>query len=599
MNKKILNIILSMGFLSLCVSTFIAHQNPASSYEISIYKGTPSIVWGGVCLALLLSIIVSIFHDEKTTLDIGIGLGLSSITVIVALPIIRGYHYVGEGDSLTHLGYTRNISTGAQSITDITYPAVHTIGSIISKVTYIDLPHSLLITMIVFILLFVFFIPLLIRIISSNLESILIGTFSGFLLLPVNHIAVHMTIHTTSQAIMFAPVVLYLFITSMVRNKDSYIVLFLITSAMYTLLHIQQAANFLLLFGSIAVLQAFFNKINLSDNVVKWDDTFDFRIVYIFVTIFGLMFWVWVMDSSSFYGNLVGFIVALLTETQAAESVATRTGSLGAVGGTIGEVFFKMFLIPLIYCLLAGLLMMISFLAILVDINPSFERILPNSILGKKVVFYMSSGFIPIMCLFAAYLIGGISDQYFRHYGFMMVIVTIIGSISLGNIIHNTRSRSNQDSKYIFVAFLFIIFCFSLPVMFSSPYIYQDSDHVSESQMNGYDTIFQYEDGHSLFDFVRSPAPMYRNAVQGVPSDDWRHNDRFPREGVPDHFADQNLDSHYDNSVYIPVTAADRMRETELFNGFRFDSSDFEYLDSNEDINKVYSNEGVDLYRIE
>jgi len=70
-------------------------------------------------------------------------------------------------------------------------------------------------------------------------------------------------------------------------------------------------------------------------------------------------------------------------------------------------------------------------------------------------------------------------------------------------------------------------------------------------------------------------------------------------DGIPDHFDNRTLRTYYEEPVYIPVTEADRVRDPELWNGFRFSDADFEYLETEPGINKVQSNGGYTLYRVE
>ena len=107
-----------------------------------------------------------------------------------------------------------------------------------------------------------------------------------------------------------------------------------------------------------------------------------------------------------------------------------------------------------------------------------------------------------------------------------------------------------------------------------------------------------YENEQNQFDYIRSPAPTYRNAVEGR-HDDWRQDPRFPREGIPDHFANHSLNTYYTENTYLTITDSDKQRETELFNGFRFNESDFAYLYESDSTNKIYNNNGMSLYMVD
>lgn len=99
-----------VGCLALFTALVVANRTPASGYELSIYQSTPTLVWIGLGIALAVAVLVGLTAPRDTrTHDSALLLGGSAALAIVALPILRGYTFLGGGDSLSHVGWAREI----------------------------------------------------------------------------------------------------------------------------------------------------------------------------------------------------------------------------------------------------------------------------------------------------------------------------------------------------------------------------------------------------------------------------------------------------------------------------------------------------------
>ncbi|NUE03528.1 hypothetical protein HUB97_13650 [Halorubraceae archaeon YAN] len=583
--------------MAIATATAAAYRQPATSYELSTYTATPILFWICVSAALLISIVVIYSFSGSRDRMLGATLSGLSMTAIVSLPVMRGYHYLGEGDALSHLGTARDMNASFMDVTDNRYPAIHTLGSIFSDATGLELYHSFMILVVVFTLCFFIFIPLTVRELTSDSRLAYIGIYSGFLLLPINHLSAAPFIHPTSQALMYAPVVVFLFIAVYRKSMWKYSFLFLLVSTMLVFLHLQQAANFVLFFGTIATLQLGRFVLTNKQTVTSG------HLVYPLAGAFALVFWLWVQDIETFWTSVVETILVPFTESQTAESTATRSVSLEQVGGSLLEVFLKLFLVPLIFSIFSGILMLgVALRSTGLSVAHSMQQVFTADVKTERVLLlYFIGGFITVSGLFIAYLVGGISDQYFRHFSFLMVLVTILGSITLGRAMLSLGHRwSSLTARWTLSAVVVVFLILTIPVVFSSPYFYYTSNHVTQAQMNGYETTFINQEDSIPFDDVRSDTSRYGNAIQGrdIPREDY-YRENEPRGGIPDHFAEQSLREYYEQRMYVPITDADRIRDPILWDGFRFSHDDFRYLDNEPGINKVQSNGGYDLYFIE
>lgn len=565
--------LLSVAFLVLGAAILVAYFNPATSYELSIYAGTPIAVWIGICFSLFIALVLS-FTSNGYNQRVAWFLAGTSFLVITMLPLIRGYYHLGEGDTMSHIGIVRDLATGVLNPLNLSYPGVHLISLFTKEILAVPITQSFYYTTYSFVILFMVFVPLSVRLILSDRLSMSISLFAAILLLPVNLISVHMNVHPTSQAILFMGLLIYIFITYVENNDHRYMFILPVVSLAILMLHPQQAANFLLLLGVAGVVQ-------LIPVMRKGVVPGKIRAVHVQTSIFFIMFWVW-FRSSGFVQDFSRFVVSLLTFSQeVAGEVDQRSGSLTELGSGPEELFVKLFLVSIIFCLMAGVYMAILLL----------NTFLLEKETDNDAVLYLTFGLFPISILFFLYIIANVTTQYFRHLGFIMVLITIIGVVGLRKFIDSllpSKRTAKTAIVIIFIAFLSL----SLLVVYPSPYIYQETGHVPKAQVNGYETAFNHYDEGTEFLFLRSATDRYAD---------------FHSEGgttsptavvAPDHFADQNLANHYEESKYVTVTANDRRLGLEVYNGLRYSQEDFQYLDTDPTVSRVQSSGNFDLYLV-
>ena len=588
-------LLLLLGFVALALGIGVAYLNPATGYELSIYRETPVPFWVLASFALVVSILIVFSTSKRRVRVLGTILGGLSMVTIVSLPLIRGYHYVGEADALSHLGAAKALDPGIMLATESRYPIVHFLGLILRDATGLELYHAMMILIVVFVVCFFIFVPLVVKQFTNHTLTVYIGLYSGFLLLPINHLAPGYRIHPTSQAILFAPAFLFVFFRLYKKRNTRHSLLFLPLAPMFVLLHPQQAANLLAFVGVVAVMQIGYDLLTGHGLAHRsgW--------VVPEVTYFGVVFGLWVGGLPVFEKNAARVIDTLQGGGQFASSTAVRSISLETVGGSLVEVFFKLFLVSVVFIVLTGLLFLLVVRRYVVSTSlPPIERVVPDGGTDGILLLSVFGGLVPVGVLFLLYLVGGISDQYFRHLGMLMVFATILGSITIGRALRwCSRHWSWSAARHSVVIVLILLTALSLPVVYVSPYMYDASNHVTEAQIHGYETTFENQADSIAFDDVRSPVFRYGHAIQSTvrPMEAYYYNENTT--GIPDHFNNRSLRSLYVDPVYVPVTEADRIRDPVLWEGFRFNHEDFDYLDTEPGIHKVQGNGGYDLYLIE
>lgn len=579
---------LALGFLVLGGAVMLAYWTPAETYELSIYAATPTLFWIGIGVALFTSLVVAIGLDGYGRAP-ALGLGGSAFAIVAALPLIRGYHFYGDADSLTHLGYLRDIHTGTTTLEQFFYPGLHSLALVLSEGTGFSQERSLLFVVFVTAVVFVLFVPLVVRALVEDDFAVSLGVFAAMMLLPINHISTHyIEPHSMSQTILLFPLALYLLVIYVQSDADLLSVtpigvLVALVSIATVLYHPLQAAMLVLLYVTAVVLQVVCRRYGEGHTIANH------RPVYGQAAFLIAVYGVWTLGKRTFWNT--ADVVAreahefLFTgEAQAGEVVGVQSTSLAAIGVSLGEVFLKLFLVSALFAVLAGVLVLRSVL-------DRFD--------GREAG---SEYFAAALFLFApaslVLFVGDVSKLSFRLQGSIMVIVTILGTVALYRFISNRST--GEVTRVIRVAVLIVIalmLVHSLLIMYTSPYMYHGNRQVSDAQLSGYENSFEMGEPGVNYAGVRGGPGRYMQAVYGV-------------EGVPDSMdlghhkhrsdiTDQNLvqiGNHYDDDQYVVVSKRDYERELGAYRSLRYSRSQLDSVRTQRDVHRVRSNGPFRLY---
>lgn len=601
-HRPVLTGALAVGFAALAAAILAAHAAPASAYELSIYHATPTAFWAGVGIALFAAIFVAFDATGSRLRSGALLLGGAAIFSIAALPVLRGYHFYGRGDSLTHWGWVRFLSDGEVAFFDLLYPGIHTVATFTADALGVTFPRAIMLVVLVFALLYLLFVPLAAAALDSR-AALVVGAFAAFLFLPINDVSVFFMAHPSTQAIMFFPVVLYLVLRFVTGNTDGPVLrspfgaLLAATLVAFVFVHPQQSANALLLVGTISLVQFGYRRFRRDHPIGHH------RPLYAHTGILAAAFLLWTPRHPTAGGAIQGLLTRLRTfDFQPAAEAGQRGTSLTAIGGSIEELFVKMFLVSAIVSVLAGGLMLANLLGWLDNDKPH----------ANAAITYLSFGLVPVFGLFVLLLLTGYGTIHFRVIGFMMVVVTVLGAVAVARGIGRLGELISPNASWSVAAVAFaLLLAASVPVMFASPYIYQNSDHVTERQVDGYATAFDHREEGVLFTGIRSPGIRFGDAV--LPYEDRSHFARpgsFERPayagpslygtlGEDRAFSARAAQTRFDRPHYLPVTVTDREREVEAYGEIRFSGQGFESLDSTPGVHRVHSNGGFELYLVE
>lgn len=604
---------MSAGFAALAVALVVAYENPATGYELSVYDGTPLGFWLGFAVALVVSVFAALLTRDGTHRGLALALGGCSITAFAALPVVRGYFLYGSGDSLTHVGWIREMALGHLEPLDLIYPGIHTMTVFTSRLAGYRLERAATLVVVVFVVVYLVFVALSMRSLTSSGLGRAVGVLSAFLLLPINVFVTKLAIHSISQATFFFALVLFLFTRYVTSGDDgerftNVGVLLALSTVAVLLFHPQQAAVVILLFGTVSAVQFVDRRRSEAGQVARY------RPMYAQTLFLAVAFVLWAALHSDLAGQISG-IASTITEfvlgsnEEAASEVAQRGTSLAAIGSGLEEIFLKLFLVSAIYSLLAGLVMLASVLPWVDDADGDTGAI-------RR---YLSFGFVVLSPFAILHFVGGLSKFYFRYHASLMLVVTLLGALGLyylagyrlspsggsGGLIDRVVPRAREeedarpvgDARRVAVAVALVaLLALSLVTVFPSGFIYQTSLHATEMQFEGYETAFAHQDPAVEMSGVSVPHWRYRHAILGTTGRAW--GPTYTPRGTFDHDLTGYLlnASRADGAHYLVVTTYDRRAEIDIYDSLRFSEADFRALRAAPHVNRVQSNGEVRLY---
>ncbi len=586
---------LGVGFAMLLVGVTAAYFEPATGYELSLYAETPLLYFLGFGVALAVSVWLSFVGTEPGLLrDGALVLGSLSVASLVMLPLIRGYYLFVGGDSLTHLGWTRELLGGTLEPTGLLYPGIHMMTIFVSEVTGIRLGPAQMFVVFAFVFVFVLFVMLCVRLLGSQRWAAPIGLFAGLLLLPANNVSVHIQAHPITQSLLFLPFVLYLVLryvnkagewTNPLTVVTQNGLLLTMASISMILVHPQGALNLILIMIVIAGIQFAVRRYRENGTISAH------RPIYVPTIVSIVAFAIWSFRYDRVRSATLGTAEGILSSAVPGDEITQRSASLADLGGSIELLFVKLFLVALVFCLLAGLLTLAWGSGRLVERFPDRNALLT----------YLIVAAVPLLALFGLFFASSANTMHFRYLGFIMVVATILGALAIAEGAEALTGSVSRRSVAVVLVVVFLLFLpLPMATIHSGPFIFQSSSSVSEMHYEGTNKTFENMDREISFAGIRSGPRRLVDAQFGT---ERSKTVRFGGEGtqttIPDEVWGNNLSTHYDSPRYIQVDKSDYQREVVLYNGFRYSQRGFDTLDTTPNINRVQSNGEYQLYLLQ
>ncbi len=593
MKRTLLNLVLAAGFFAVSIAITVAHRNPPSGYELSIYGSTPTISWVGFGAAIAIAVGMTI-GCRGWYRGGAIALGGFTVSSIVAIPVIRNYHFQGMGDALTHLGWVRDFIQGTMQPNELFYPGLHSIAAAIHLAGGVPMERALIISVVLLFVPFVVFVPLVAREITGTTAAAGFGAIVAWMVLPINNVATHMGPHTNSNTLFLVPLAIFLVLALMTRRTDlealplgisPFTLAVMIAGIGLLLVHPQQMVNVVVLFVAFAVVQRLARR--------RYDDhpMVQHRSVFTPAVLLGALFAIWAAANQRFRDAFSGLIYGLFSQDIGTDStVDQREGSLAELGGSLLELFILMFGVAAIMGLIAGLFVLVTWLG---------RSRLDSE--GRAYVTYIALGLFPLGGMFVLYYFGT-PTMAFRQIGFIYVVLTILAGVALAHLFGWLRGPLTTPGANALAA-VFVSACLVLTLMtiFTSPIIYQPTQHVTEQKHFGYDTALEHRADEQHYAGFGYGISRFGDAYYGTEAASGSNFGAGAGGQVDvEEFEAGNYSGAYHGlDYYFTVSAFDEARELTVYDELHHSQAALEGIEDDEDVDRLVSNDEFRLYSVE
>jgi len=607
---------LIVGYVGLFVAVVAAHRSPTRRYELSIYAATPGAVWAGLGVALAVAVVVAFVAPRRRREHAGaLLLAAASMLTVMAIPILRGYTFYGPGDSLSHLGWAKELANGSLLASNLLYPGMHVASVIVSRIAAVPLSSGMLYVVLWgFPVVFVLFVPLATQLVADTERAFALGLFGAVLFVPLNNIALYPVPHPASQAILFFSFVLFLALSYAVRygRRTVYAdgggsteradggratrrggllarrrltgigALLALASLAIVFVHPQQALNAGAFLLGVAGLQFLARRRTRRGQIAAH------RSLLLQALFLLGAFGVWSPRFNRVQGAAISTIIEVLRSgPTAGELTQSKAVSLSAVGGSLPVLFVKLFAGAIVFSALASALLGLGVLGRVADRD--------TRALTREFV----AGLVPVLCLFGLFFLASTGDMYFRYEGFAMVPLTVLGTAALALGLGRIDGVPTGQIGRAVVALLVVgLVPMGVLGMHSSPYIYQPSKEVTRGQIDGYETGFAHRQPGVRWVGLRGGPQRYVDVYYGTEYALNRLDFPGYKYGTVNSstFANASYGTAFGGPRYFSVTRSSYESEVGLYRGFRFPARGFRELETTPGVNRIETGGGVRLY---
>ncbi len=577
-----------VGFALLLVLTVILFLTPeANAYEISIYGAYPWYFWAIAAAGLVIGNVVIIRSAAEGTSDwrYGLLLVLAVVALLVFLPSFRGYASFGRADVLSHIGFIRDIqntgSIGDQNI----YPNFHLLTLTLSHATGVDLPQIIMLMAGI-----------------GSLFSILSFTALAFTvfdrqraLLSLPFVMVLLTVQSVPYVFstFLVPFVLYIFVLE--RRKHAYhlrvaLVLCVLSLVIY---HPITSLFVLLIFGVYEVARLLNRRELLGTDVGGGADPVGtVPLSQLLVSVFML----WYLTFDKIASRFVTVLRNVTSIGETGSPVATYSSTVSQYTPALVDLLRILF----VRYGQAVIVLTIGCLSTVVFGVAASRRRLSSDVIRTMFVgaFVLFTGF-SVLFFLADLLVG-----FERPLLYAQFFGALLAGVFLSKIVRRVGFRPSLNTAvYLIVAALVIS---SISGLYMSPLSISENQQVTEMELDG--SKWYFESRSDEVDLAEFGIDTYRfrDALYGRYSFEDDQMITSNTDPVPAHFNYTEYDSlgaSYDEDTYMILPTVGRIYYENLYPGYRefwnFNSSDFQRLNRDRSVSRVYTNGDYTVHRVD
>lgn len=576
-----------ISLLFIAASCFFAYSNPAKGYELSIYDSTPLITWLFMIVSIAVGVLVIVHqiythkYKNNSFWIIGFLILVLDRLLFLYLPYIRGYQG-WRGDEMSHMGMIYDITSTGHFASDNFYPIIHILPSeIISIVGVSNLTGWAFTSSILYFILYLFSMYLLSTTTLSKKKPQLLAVILVALVNP--------SWNWPSMSIFLFPLIFYLYFK---RSTISMCILFVIVLYLYPFLHVLSSMMAIVALLIIELSNIFFVIIshrNKTDSI----PSSKFSSAYILIELTILLLWIF---SFSFFNNNFKLLFNQLSTREGSNVIGGMSSTLNKLdvhGFEFVQLLFKLYGVNIIFIIFS----VIAVFIVIKQIRTGSLKKETQNLLSLLSVFLF-------MCfLYFLYLLGfpGLEAiQPTRIMSYIMVFTPIFVGFSLDELSNSVSSKHLKIGSTIII--LLLVSLLSSLSCFASPYVMSPNNQITQMDMAGMKWDIEEKNNTTNSVYIMTPPGRFAMEILGsIQASQRRDLDygMYDTENIPDHFDYANctsLGEVYSKNNYAVITKLDRVIYTKVWKVIgRFNDSDFEKLEHDSNVSRIYSNGEVDV----
>lgn len=575
----------AVGTACLLGTVWILHRvPPAVGYEISMYRAYPTLFWALLIATMFIGQLVVLLagtSDGPSAADLFPGAALVVVPgfILVLLPYVRGYPVYGRGDVLTHVGLLRDLPELGISLN--IYPPTHILTQGLAAATGLPEMGTINLLPVVFLTIYVGSMALLV---SHLFEDARRRAFC----LPVVLVPIAGSGHVTAVpfvlSVLFAPFLLYLLVKEHGSHAVPVRALVLLAIAGVVVYHPLTAVFALVALGTYSV----FNRIPVIR--AQWSGLPNVT------SLTTVLFVAWYLK---YTGIIVRFrnIVDDFLGPSGPSPLQSTTDTVERTSPDIVDLLRVVLVQRGVDLLVFGLAS--AFLAIAVALWYYRDE--------RPAVFTLAYGSTTLLFGFMAALF--LTNDLIAGFGRPLLFGKLFAAVFVGTLFHLAWQRSETPGGQTLVSVAFAGLLLAMVVlsvfgMFTSPVVFDKNHQVTEMELDGTEWLFENRDPDHLIDEQGIRQYRFYHLYYGTNQPD--ETVRWGGATPPDHYnytVNERLGQSYDDDRYLLLPKAGRITYPERFPDYReqwrFLPSDFERLEADRSVNRVYDNGEVNVYLVE
>lgn len=590
-----LKIIALIAFILQISSLIIFMVNPLSGYELSIYTNVELAIFF-LFLSIICGIVIvlsSLTINKKKMGLLGFIILANALIIFFSIPLLKGYVFYDFADPFSHIGITKDIIRNGHFSKDNFYPIFHLLLSELSESSSLPVINIMASLPILLSIFFIISFYLLNNTLFTEHKKIMFASLIS--LIPFVHIY-YTSATPNGFSFMVVPMILFLYFKTRIDNKIQLSIMIIIFIILIPFTH-PLTTIMLIVFLTTLEISSYVYPLILKRN---YNDIKNNKLNLNLVLISLATFFTWISSYIIFNKSLSKVVLWTMGELSATtESISSSFGKLNFSLYDQLLLILKMYLTDIVLIIL----LLFTLLSLLKKI---FSRKVTNRN-DKNMFILLSCFFVSGLMMIVTLVTGDPNLLPMRSMNFVFLIsvpTAGYGLYLLWEQIQNFNSKKQNVAKLVILCFIAFTFIFGCLSVYDSPYINKPTPDVTKSHIAGMKWFFENKNQFITSTRIGYSVP-WRFAEEEYGSELVNEREDLNKYSgwdpiVPDNLG-YNNSSHigelYNETRYLPISLFDKLAYTEVWQ-YRYSKDDFQKLDYDKTINKIFNNGNVEIWVI-